>query len=200
MSKEFYEKYKDSSQEFLNLKFTSLCLAGNLAEVAYVLTSPELTVHADIHTRDDIGFIYACQKQDFLLIKYLLSSPDLKEHANINAKDDLALTYACSSDGSLDIVKYLLSSPDLKKHSDLHNDNDAVFKSACANHHLDILQYFIFDLNIAKSLSISTYLNDKSYDSEFIEKVNHLFSLRELGQTLTTELPTKLGNQQRIKL
>jgi hypothetical protein len=200
MNQEFYDKYKDSSQAVLNLKFTSLCLTGNLEEVAYVLASPDLKVHADIHTRDDIGFIYACQRQDFPLIKYLLSSPNLKEHANINAKDDLALTYACSSDGSLEIVKYLLSSPDLKKHSDLHNGNDAVFKGACANHHLDILQYFIFELKIPKSSSISIYLNDKSYDSEFIEKVNHLFSLRELGQTLQTELPNKLGNKQRIKL
>lgn len=199
MSKEFYERYKDSSQTVLNLKFTSLCLNGNLKEIAYILSSPELKVHADIHARDDIGFIYACQTQNFPLIKYLLSSPDLKEHANINAKDDLALAYVCSS-GNLDIVKYLLTSTDLKKYSDLHNDSDAVFKSACANHHLDILQYFIFDLNIPKSSSITTYLNDKTYDSEFIEKVNHLFSLRELGQTLQTELPNKLGNKQRIKL
>jgi hypothetical protein len=199
MSQKLYEKYKDSSQEILNLRFTAACLAGNLEEVSYVLSSPKLKVHADIHTRYDQGLLYACNGRHYELVKYLLSSPDLKEYADIHASDGLVLLQCCE-DGNLDMVKFLLSSPHLKEHANIHADDDSAFIAACIHRHLDIIQYFIFDQNVPKSSYIKEYLNDQNNDKKFVEQVNHLFSLRNLGENLEKELCNDIQNTRKIKI
>jgi ankyrin repeat protein len=198
MNKELYEKYKDLSRKVLNLRFTLLCLSGNLEEVSYILTSPDLKVHADIHTRGDQGLIYAFDGKHYDLVKYLLSSTNLKEHADINVSHGSVLLQCCV-DGNLDMVKFLLSAPILKQHIDIEYHDDG-FILACKNHHLDIIQYFIFDMQINKTIHIKNYLNEKDNDKSFIEQVNHLFSLRELGENLEKELSTETENTRKMKI
>ena len=43
------EDYIGLSQDDLNKKFTEACGTGNLEIVKYLLNSPELKIHADIH-------------------------------------------------------------------------------------------------------------------------------------------------------
>ena len=60
INQELKEKYKKLNQEELNKQFIDGCKNDNLDIVQYLLTSPELTEHADIHAADDLGFIVAC--------------------------------------------------------------------------------------------------------------------------------------------
>lgn len=90
------------------------CQSGHIDIVKYLLTSPELTVHADIaHLSNfDTCLHYACMKGHIDIVKYLTSSLELKEHAIM---DNDAL---CCAENYLDVVQFLLTDPLLKEHAD----------------------------------------------------------------------------------
>lgn len=66
----------------LNSLFIKACEEGDLEKVRYVLTDPELSIHANINYVNDQGLLKTCQKKYLELAKYLVSSPELKTHAN----------------------------------------------------------------------------------------------------------------------
>ena len=105
--------YKKMNQKELNHELLKACINGKLEVVKYLLASPELKEHADIHYQNNYGWnalIYSCQYGRLDIVQYLLTSPELKEHANTHDKDNEgwnALIIACQY-GILDIVKYLL--------------------------------------------------------------------------------------------
>ena len=55
-------KYKTLTQKQLNEVFISSCQKGHLEIVKYLLTSPDLKEHADIHAKNHEGFRLACEK------------------------------------------------------------------------------------------------------------------------------------------
>lgn len=103
----FYELFKDYSQGDLDDDFVWACLHGEVEKVKYLLTSPELKIHANIHTESDNGIIVAFKQDNLEMIKYLLSSPDLKEHANIHANNEQPFRLAAHTD-KVEIVQYLI--------------------------------------------------------------------------------------------
>lgn len=58
----FYEEFGKESQENLDDAFIWACLQGEFHKIKYLLTSPELKKHADIHTETDNGLILAIKK------------------------------------------------------------------------------------------------------------------------------------------
>lgn len=87
----------------------------------------------------------------------------------------------CCSKGQLEKAQYLLRSDDLKIHANIHAQKDAAFLRAYINAHNKIINYFIFDLNIEKTLEIE----------EIIKKdklVNKMFESRNLMNTLSERL------------
>ena len=79
IKQELKEKYKKLNQEELNEQFIDACKNDDLDIVKYLLTSPELTEHADIHASNNLGFIKACFYGHLEVVKYLLTSHELKE-------------------------------------------------------------------------------------------------------------------------
>ena len=96
INQELKEKYKKLNQKELNNQFIDACAQGQLEIIKYLLTSAELTEHADIHAENDLGFRSACLEGRLELVKYLLTSPDLKEHADIHADNDYGFRWACA--------------------------------------------------------------------------------------------------------
>ena len=72
INQELKEKYKKLNQAELNEQFIAACRDGNLDIVKYLLTSSELTEHADIHAKDDLGFIGACRNGRLEVVKCLI--------------------------------------------------------------------------------------------------------------------------------
>lgn len=66
----------------------NICFNGDLNTLRYVLTSPELKEHADIHWGCERGLICAVHKGDVPMVKYLLTSPEIKDHANLHFQDE----------------------------------------------------------------------------------------------------------------
>ena len=60
IKQELKEKYKKLNREELNKQFINACRNDDLDIVQYLLTSLELTEHANIHAKDDEGFRWAC--------------------------------------------------------------------------------------------------------------------------------------------
>lgn len=110
-------------------------------------------------------------------------------------KEDLNYKFriACLH-GDLEVIKYLLTSSDLKQQADIHFQRDVGFKYACQNS-LDIVRFFVFDMNIEKTLTIKQYL--KKFPNEQVE---NMFKLRELNQKLEKELDSANIRNKQIKV
>ena len=143
----FFDKLKDFFRpnpniEPLNKKLIEASKCGDLTAVKYLLTSPELSYHANSYAEEDMAFVLACGRGHLEVVKYLLTSPDLKWKATITAQSNRGLKDACGN-GYLEVVRYLLASPDLKHHANIHASDDWALMNACINNHLDIVKYLL---------------------------------------------------------
>ena len=114
INQELKEQYKKLNKQKLNEQFIDACRDGHLELVKYLLTSPELKKHANIHAADDLGFICACEQGQLEVVKYLLASPELTEHADIHTGNDEGFRGACY-EGRLEVVKYLIIDMNIDK-------------------------------------------------------------------------------------
>ena len=194
INKKTIELYKTLTQEQLNKVFIDSCFDGHLEVVKYLLTSPDLKEHANIHANNDNGFINTCFDGHLEIVKYLLTSADLKEHADIHADNDYGFRLACEN-GHLEIVKYLLTSAELTEHADIHAENDEGFICACAQGYLEVIKYLIIDMNIDKTTHIEKYLNENK-DNENVQQAIELFNTRDLHHQLNENIK---DNKEKVK-
>jgi hypothetical protein len=187
----FYGKYKDASYYDLNHGLYEACRDNNIEETEYLLNNKDLTSSENIHYNLDSAFLTACQQGHFEIVKLLCTSPWSKEKININANKGEAIRKVFG----LDIVKYLLTSPDLKEHINVHIKKDSAFKSALERKDLDVLSFFIFDLDIDKTPYIEKYL--QLMPNNEVEK---MFAIRDLNRSLNNELESRADNIKKNKL
>lgn len=103
-------------------------------------------------------------------------------------------------------IKLLLTSPFLKDHVDIHYDEDEGFRSLLRTRNMEILNYFIFDMNIKKTEFIVEHLEDarvvyryREQDKNclFVDEVSHALEKRILKDALTVNL--SIDNKNKIK-
>ncbi len=160
-------KFQNSSQAQLNNTFVKACNNGDLEVIHYLLTSPELMHHADIHVEDDLCLVAAAIKGHLDVIKYLLISPELTWHANIHAQDDAAFKLACLYH-KLDVVQYLLT---------FSGENYIDFQKTHSNLDGAISEKYH---DIVKAMMKSLYKNDMMAYLENISKVERYFQKHNL--------------------
>ena len=160
INKKTIELYKTLTQEQLNKVFINSCQKGHLEIVKYLLTSPDLKEHADIHADNDYGFRWACSRGQLEIVQYLLTSADLKEHADIHADNDEGFRLACAN-GQLEIVKYLILDMSIEKTKHIEDYLNKNQDNKCVKEAIELFQ--ISQLN--------TKLNN---DLEHKEKKNKL--------------------------
>lgn len=143
-------KLKPNTDLDIDEIFIDACGKGNLNIIKYLLTSPELIQHANIHAKDNAYKI--------------IDSPIL----------------TATSHGHIEVVKYLLSSSELKEHADVHANHDEVFRLAVNNNYLSILEYLIFEYKINKTPIIENFLNHKhNLNSKIIKNMFELRDVNE---------------------
>lgn len=150
-----YEKYSHSSQEELDNALLHACATGDIEMVKYILTSPELPLHADIHSKGgdyDCAFRSACEHGYLPIVRYLLTSNELDEHVNIQS-NSLAFIRACQY-GHMDIVQYLLTSSELQEHVDIAQIGSKALLNACQNKHFDIFRYLLSSTELSCHASL----------------------------------------------
>lgn len=109
------------------------------------------------------------------------------------------IIYGACYENNVDILKYIFKSQELSKHVDIHKDDDSIFRllliKSRKDKPLDVLQYFIFDLNIEETENIKKARS--TYKREFVEK---MFELRQFNQTLNNDLTINQNKHKQFKI
>jgi hypothetical protein len=92
----------------------------------------------------------------------------------------------------------LTSSKKLKQHPN-EKAIERTFKNAFNEENLDILSYFILELNLPKTLAIEKFLHQNRNECP-INEVNDFFQKRDLRNELNIELANETKNEKRIKI
>ncbi len=92
ISQELKQIYKKYNKQQLNDEFISACRNGNLEIIKYLLTSPDLKEHADIHAENDLGFRNACRDGHLEVVKWLIIDMNIDKttyiEKNLNENKD----------------------------------------------------------------------------------------------------------------
>jgi len=86
----------------------------------------------------------------------------------------------------LNIIKNIMNSPNMKIFPDMHSQNDKAFKHLIENSNIKIIDYLIFECNMAKTIEIENFLENS--DSKNKDAINNKFMIREVNQDLKIEL------------
>lgn len=180
----------DFTSTYLSMCLNICCAKDRLDSVKFLLTSPDLSKHANINYNNFGPLKYACKKNNWKIIEYLVASPELKEKAfihrtlwseidsnNINLIKyllnnvsnpylsealEIVFVQACQN-GNLDTVKLVVTSKELKANTNIHSCIEEAFCKALRAENKDILQYLIFDLEIEKTRKLKDIIHDELY-------------------------------------
>ena len=89
------QKYQQMVQYQLSNELIYACLLGDLEIVGYLLTSPDLKDHADIHFNNDCALASACTYGHVEIIKYLIfdyqieKTKDIENYLVENEKEEI---------------------------------------------------------------------------------------------------------------
>jgi hypothetical protein len=105
---EMYNKFKDLSQEELDNQVVDFGRNGELETVKYLLTSPDLSRHANI-TNELLENV--CNNDQVRVFELLLS---LKKDIDIHAEED-SLFYSAFSNYAVEIIRYMVFDLNIEK-------------------------------------------------------------------------------------
>ena len=124
----------------------------------YLLTSPDLPLHADIHENADRPLRLAIKRGTFEQVEYLCSSPELKDHAIIKGNGNESAFIEACSEGTIECVRFLLTSSKLKIKADIKEiDNqkrDGLFH-AISGLNLPVIKYLLTSHELKEKSDIS---------------------------------------------
>jgi hypothetical protein len=195
-NKILFEKYGDSSlQELCGLLYTSAS-EGNLEEVKYLLTSPDLKYRPPIHFANDSALVVSSSNGHIPIVKYLLNFSSYGEQVITN----YALTKACLNN-QIETVQFLLDSDTIPHKANIHAKQDYIFRELLLAKNKDILSYLIFDREISRTHHINEYLTRENYNlNDFALEIKTWFDSRELKRALNTEMQSNKIDGKKIKL
>lgn len=170
-------------QHNINVAFLWACVYRKVSLVSYLLTSPELPIHADIHTNNDEAIFNVTEMGCTFMIEFLLTSPELKEHIDITPLLD-------------EIIENMVANF-VKEDYDYHPSGDA--NAFTINQDIvDSLNYLIFDYNINPSDNIIQSLKEET-KSWFYEPAIEQLNKNQLFNHISDKVKTKPITSQKKK-
>jgi hypothetical protein len=101
-------------QEELDASLCKACQFNDLEQVKYLLTSNELSQHADISCCKNAPLRNACSGGYIDIINYLLFSPDLNRHSSIHENNDSLFNHLLEYEG-YNIINYFIFQLNIEK-------------------------------------------------------------------------------------
>lgn len=191
-----FEKYGELSLQELSQELYESASQGNLEELKYILTSPELKLHPAIHFAEDSALVVASSNGHIPILEYILNIPYYREQALTNHSLLKAFLH-----NQLETAKFLLDSDTIPFKADIHAKEDYIFRELLMAKNKEILSYLIFDREISKTQYIEEYLTRDSYNlNDFISEIKVLFELRELNKGLNQDLHENSESKKKLKL
>lgn len=139
-------KYISMNQSQLNKAFDEAIENKDFELVKYLSSSRELSIHANIHSKNGESLVHSCRLNSLEIVEYLLTSKDLPENIDIhskgedNRKSDVAFDAACCL-GSLSVIEFLTTSPKLKERIKINTNEYNGFKMACYYNNLNVVEF-----------------------------------------------------------
>jgi ankyrin repeat protein len=224
-----YDNFKNKNQHELNELFVNACITGELDVVKYLLTSPELNIHAQINYNQNDGLYFATVQNHVPIVEYLLTSPELTEKANIvdkNSNGGNDPFISCCAEGHIYLLKLFLTSPKIKKRVLLSEREDEALHYATKNNQFEVVKYLMTSPDLWRKANPDLAFR-KAYENGNLEMVKYLifelnikrspyirlymgrnpndtidswFDMKELNQDLKSELLTNESIQKKLKL
>lgn len=183
--------------------FETACWLESISIVNYLLFSS----HERFIERYNLGINMSAKNGQCNLLKYFR---ELNNHEkfelDIRKENINILSQACEN-GHQDIVRYIFSEPKIENFTPLIEELEKFFKQAFVNDSLELVKFFIFELNIPFTDYIKSdlefYYGGIYSDIKEKDKIENLFSIRELQCSLIQELNVNNENEftnKKIKL
>lgn len=160
---------------------------GHLKVVKYLLASPDLAIHADLHANHEHALRVACKAGHTSIVEYLLYSPELSSHADAHILESRCIVLAVWGN-HIDIIKilaekeklncqdgfkqsairnnvalleYFLTTPKLRV--DIHYENDSALNRACYFYAYDAVKFLLYSPKITEHANINCSNNELFY-------------------------------------
>lgn len=181
------EKHFDINKDIHHL-FNHACNVGEIDIIDYLLNNPEIQFQTRYEGLISKGINITAKNGHLNTLKYFRNLPrEEREVYEIEAENSYILNEACVQN-HLSMVKYLFEEPKIIYYKDKIKDLEHAFEIATKKKHLDILKFFIFDLNIPQNDTIKQYLRYLPIEERDV--IHKCFEIREVNQSLTNELTT----------
>lgn len=193
------------TQDLLDKCLFAASETGQLSVIKYLLHSKDLLFNADLTYHSHEALRTLCTKKHTQCIEYLLTAPEVSTYAKINEIKNSILEIVFDGE-NITLLDKLLTSPELKnKFAHLHSHDDYVFLHALGNKNLGFIKNLIFEYDLQKTQKIIEHLYDYTVlneDNSIVEKINDLFTKRELYLKLNNENKNfnQIPNAKKIKI
>lgn len=181
---------------------TVACRNNDMPIVKWLLTSELTKDIINIDENNGEPLEEAILKNNIELLTYLISSPDVVKNADVHIYEDKIFIKACNL-GHLEIVKLLLEYDNINPYSDnkeIHDKKineklESGFIETFYSSQAEVLEYFLFDLNLKPIASTHKYL--EVFNEQQVEKLFGYFENRDLHEKLNSILPNKTDSKKK---
>lgn len=162
---------------------------SNVNIVSYLINEPQVIRSDKFYSKCYLAGLDTAKNGHIDTLKALLNLSEDNSNRSILENGQI-LEYACNHK-QYDFIKYIYTEPKLEGFF----NKDNCFKYVCIKKDLDLLRFFVWDLNIEKTRVISDFLNKNEYN-----EIENLFELRKLNQHLNIDLDSNKNTTKKLKL
>lgn len=183
-------KHEDTFNNFyFNTYGSQMCNYDRFEMLKFMLEHPKLIKNKNNRLMEILPRSVAGSGR-LKMLEYLFEKFPNDPGLNTNLIEGDILIHAARN-GHLHIIEHIFNN--YKNKIDIHLYKDEAFRAACHANQLDVLKYFIFDLNIKKTQDIINHIDGE-------HSIMNIFEARELNESLKNELSSSKNNNTRIKL
>jgi ankyrin repeat protein len=181
------DKHFDLNQD-INCLFEQACHSGHTHIIDYLLNTPEIKSFATYNGWCSAGTNISITNHSLDMLKYFRRLPNRNQtQEQIEAENGYIIDVACEAN-RLDIIQYIFDEPRIENYKDKINNFESVFERAIKKQHLEIVKFFILDLNIEKTDTLKQTIRS-NLPIEARDEIENCFNIREVNKSLHNDLP-----------
>lgn len=186
-------KYLTSSQELLKCfeiknadkLFRLACMHNHVSIIDYLLNQPKIDFSILPEGLYSQGITIAVENGHLDTLKYFRRLPNRNREAEKMEAENLFIFHQACEHNYPNIIQYLIEEPQIDNYKLNLRDLEKGFNRAVENN-TEIIEILIVDLNIPRNYKIQGLIRCLTIEQR--DKVENLFKLREVNQSLNNEL------------
>jgi hypothetical protein len=183
-----------------NYCFKLACRSGHLDTVKYLFSDENTKLKLSTDRLIIDGTLEAADNNQIEILDYFRNQAKINNHYTearfIN--DNLVILERACAFGFLETVDYILQNPKVENYVLDEKTIFNLFESCIYANSSDLIKYFIFELNLKNTESVTKLLDEVSEEQK--KEIEQLFELRQLNQSLNSELEHNQNNTKKHKV